>query len=300
MSDEAVSKTQSGRPWREAIGPIGIWSAELRFGDREASCEAAAQLDDLGYGALWVPGGLGGDILERMAALVDATSNVTIASAIINIWNHEPAELGQWWKQQGAARQERLLLGLGVSHVSLIGKDYVKPLAKMRSYIDELEAQGIPRQHLCVAAFRPRMMALAGEATAGAHPYLVTPEHTAWAREALGLGPLLAPGQAVAMTSDPVEARTIARGALSVYLPMENYQASWRQQGFTNEDFGEGSDRLCDALIAWGEPESIAIHVRKQLAAGADHVCLKVVRGAPGGEPMGLLDSWRQLAKVLL
>lgn len=287
--------------WRARIGTIGIWSGELRSGNLANSCAAAAELDRLGFGALWVPGGIGGDILERMDSLVDATARTVVASAILNIWKHEPSSVGAWWAGQSAVRRDRLLLGLGVSHAPLIGADYSKPIGKMRGYIDALEAEGISPDHLCVAAFGPQMLALSRDRTAGAHPYLVTPAHTTSARAILGADALLAPGQAVALETDPVKARAAARGALSVYLNFPNYLASWRNQGFSDADFTNGgSDRLCDALVAWGNVDSIAARVREHLDAGADHVCIKLVRGAPGGEATHLIADWRTLAKALL
>jgi probable F420-dependent oxidoreductase len=234
-----------------------------------------------------------------MDRLLDVTQRTTIASAIINIWKHEPAEVGDWWRGESPARRERLLLGLGVSHPNLIA-DYQRPLAVMTDYIAALEAQGVPASHLCVAALRPKMLALSADRTAGSHPYLVTPEHTAAARAQLGPDTLIAPGQAVVLEADPVKARQIARGALAIYLPMPNYQASWRGQGFTQQDIETCSDRLCDALVAWGGADQIAARIRAHLDAGADHVCLKVVRGAPGGDATDLLDDWRALAAALL
>lgn len=282
------------------IGRIGIWSYELRFGDPQKAILAAAELEKLGFGALWVPGALGGDILPSLDRLLDATEHTTLASAIINIWKHEPAEIGAWWRGQSSARRQRLLLGLGVSHAPLIGEEYSRPIAVMRDYIDELENEGVPSGHMCVAAFGPKMLALAAERTAGAHPYLVTPDHTAAARELLGPHALLAPGQAVAFETDPAKARQIARGALSVYLKLPNYKASWRRQGFSDEDIETASDRLCDAMVAWGDIDQLASRVRAHLDAGADHVCVKVVRGAPGGDATDLLDQWRALAAALL
>ena len=286
--------------WSDRIGRIGIWSAELRFGDRAKACAAARELDQLGFGAVWVPGGVGGDILGAMSDLLDATDRITVASAIINVWKHEPAEIGAWWREQGEARQGRLLLGLGVSHAPLIGASYAKPIAVMSRYIEALTAQGVPRDRLCVAAFGPRMLALAGDQSAGAHPYLSTAEHTAAARAQLGPSALLAPGQWVAFESDPNRARAAIRGALSVYVHLPNYQASWKRQGFTERDIAEVSDRLCDAMAAWGGVDRMVAGVKAHLDAGADHVCVKVVRGAPGGDATELLPEWRELAAALL
>lgn len=285
--------------WRSRLGAIGIWSAELRFGDPTLGRAAAAELDALGFGALWIPGGMGGDILETMDRLADATARATIASAILNIWKHLPAEVGAWWRGQSPARRERLLLGLGVSHAPLIGAQYARPVGVMRDYVEALVSEGVDRERLCIAAFGPQMTALSRDRTAGAHPYLVTPEHIAWTRGVLGPDALLAPGQAVALETDPARAREIARGALSVYLPMPNYIASWKRQGFTDEDIATGGDRLCDALVAWGDVDQIAGRVQAHLDAGADHVCVKVVRGAPGGEAADLMEPWRALARAL-
>ena len=147
-----TTQTASPSDWRERLGPFGIWSAELRYGDPARSSEAAAELDRLGFGALWVPGGLGGDILEVMDRLLDVTERTTIASAILNIWKHAPAEVGAWWRDESAPRRQRLLLGLGVSHAPLIGDGYVKPLAAMSTYIDALNVEGVPSNNLCIAA----------------------------------------------------------------------------------------------------------------------------------------------------
>ena len=191
-------------------------------------------------------------------------------------------------------------LGPGRQPWADLGAQYQKPLAAMSAFVDALEAEGVPAERLCIAAFGPKMLALSRDRTAGAHPYLVIPEHTASAREQLGPGVLLAPGQAVAFETDPGRAREIARGALSVYLPMPNYIASWKRQGFTDEDIARVSDRLCDAMVAWGGVETIVSRVKAQIDAGADHVCVKVVRGAPGGEATDLLPQWRELAAALL
>ena len=286
--------------WSEKIGGFGIWSAELRYGDPVRCRAAAAELDALGFGALWVPGGVGGDILNVLDDLLDVTERVTLASAIVNIWKHDPAEIGVWWRGQSAARQKRLLLGLGVSHAPLIGKQYAAPLAAMSNYISALNDERVPSAHLCVAAFGPKMLAVARDLSAGAHPYLVTPKHTASARELIGPQALLAPGQAVAFETEPSRARGIARQALTVYLKMPNYIASWKRQGFTDVDIETASDKLCDALVAWGDVDRMVARINAHLEAGADHVCIKVVRGAPGGEPTDLMDHWRALAHALL
>lgn len=280
------------------IGRIGIWSLELRFGDRAEAADAAAELDELGFGALWVPGGVGGDITGDLDHLLSATSRTTIATGIINIWKHEPDEIAGWWKGLPADRQQRVLLGLGVSHSNLIGEAYRKPLDVMRDYLARLAEAGMPADALCLAALGPKMLELAGDRTAGAHPYLVTPEHSARARELLGAGKLLVPEQGVVLESDPVRARELARGALTHYLQHVNYVNSWRRLGFSEEEITQVSDRLVDALFAWGSVEKIAERVNAHISAGADHVCLQVITGA-GVDIGAARPAWRELAAAL-
>ena len=282
------------------IGRIGIWSMELRFGDKILAAQAAAELDVLGYGAIWVPGGIGGALMDDLDHLFGATSRLTIASGILNVWKHDPAEVAGWFKALAPDRQARVLLGLGVSHSHIIGETWGKPLALMRDYLDRLDAEGMPADQLCLAALGPRMLELSGRRSAGAHPYLITPAHTASARAVLGQGPLLAPEQGVVLESDPAKARELARGALSAYLQYPNYRNSWARLGFTEADMaGGGSDRLVDALFAWGSAEDIAARVQAHLAAGADHVCLQVVTGA-GLDVNAARPIWRELAGVLI
>jgi probable F420-dependent oxidoreductase len=175
------------------LGRIGIWSAELRHGDPGEVADAAAELDELGFGALWIPGEASGNVLGQVDLLLCATRRATIATGILNIWMHDPKDVGTWWRALPAEHSERFLLGLGVSHGAIIGKAYAKPLTAMKDCLALLSAEGIPAEKMCLAALGPKMMELAREETAGAHPYLITPEHTAISREALGPSPLLAP-----------------------------------------------------------------------------------------------------------
>jgi probable F420-dependent oxidoreductase len=282
------------------LGRIGIWSLELRFGERAAAVAAAAELDQLGFGALWIPGGVGGDVLSDVEALLAATRRTIIATGILNVWKHAPREVALWWQQLPADSQRRVLLGLGVSHSALIGDAYRKPLAVMREYLDALALEGVSAASLCLAALGPQMLALARDRTAGAHPYLVTPEHSATARQVLGPGKLLAPEQGVIAETDPARARELGRAALTHYRVMPNYTNSWRRLGFTEDDITTLSDRLIDGLFAWGGTERIVERVNAHLAAGADHVCLQVISGARGGSFNTLQPVWRELAAALL
>ena len=281
------------------IGKLGIWSMEARFGDPTLIAEAAGEIEALGYGALWVPGGIGGDITGDLDRLLDATRHITIATGIINIWKHEPAELAAWWRHQDAARRARLLLGLGISHGPLIGEAWGKPIATTRAYVAELTGLGVPAENLCLAALGPKMIELARDTTAGAHPYLVTPEHSQRARAILGTGKLLAPEQGVILEANRQKAREMALAALAHYRQLPNYRNSWLRLGITETDIDEGSDHLLDALFAIGGVDAAAERVRAHWAAGADHVCLQVVTA----QPMDLAaasEGWRALARTLI
>ena len=282
----------------DRIGRIGIWSGELTQSSDRA--EAAAELEELGYGALWMPGGTDATLLDSVTTLLGATRRTTIATGILNIWKHEPADVGIWWKGLSEDHQARTLLGLGVSHAPVIGADYTRPVATMSAYLDRLGAAGVPADRCCLAALGPKMLELARDRTAGAHPYLVTVEHTAEARERLGPGVLLAPEQGVILETDPVKARAAARRYVLGYGRMPNYANSWRRLGFSEEDVATGSDKLCDALFAWGDVDQIAGRVRAHLDAGADHVCMQVTRLDPSGDFAEVRQSWRTLAKALL
>jgi len=281
------------------LGKIGIWSMELRFGDRAQAAEAAGELEELGFGTLWFPGGIGGDVTGDFDRLLAATKRATVATGIINVWKHEPREIADWWKGLTTDKQSRVLLGLGVSHSPLIGEAWGHPLAVMRKYLDELHKDGVPGDSLCLAALGPKMLELSRDRTAGAHPYLVTPEHSRRAREILGPGKLLAPEQGVVLENDPERARTLARAALDHYRQLPNYTNSWRRLGFSEDDIKYTSDTLIDGLFAWGTPDKIAERVKAHLAAGADHVCLQVVTGA-GLDVGAARPAWRALAAALL
>ena len=279
------------------IGRVGVWSMELRYGDHAAIDEAAAELDELGYGALWIPGAIDGAVLGDVDRLLSATSRIVIATGIINIWKQEAADVAAWWNGQPADRQARVCLGIGVSHAPLIGEGWMKPVAKVRSWIDQAEAAGLPGEAMCVAALGPKMMALAGKRTDGAHPYLVDPVHTAESRGILGPGKLLAPEQGVVLESDPAKARALVREALTPYMALPNYCNSWRRLGYSEEDIATVSNRLVDGIFAWGSAAQIAERVKAHHDAGADHVCIQAVTGA-GLD--GARETWRELAKVLL
>ena len=212
---------------------------------------------------------------------------------------HDAHDVSVWWHQLSADHRGRFLLGLGVSHSAVIGA-YRKPLTAMKDYLTRLSNEGLSANDLCLAALGPRMLELARDRTAGAHPYLVTPEHTAIAREALGPAALLAPEQGVVLESNPTRARELARPYVKGYGALANYANSWLRLGFTEEDIANTSDRLVDALFAWGGVDRIAERVNAHLHAGANHVCLQVVGARPSPDVSAMRPAWRELAAALL
>jgi probable F420-dependent oxidoreductase len=269
----------------------GVWSFELRFGDPAEIVAAAAELEALGYSALWVPD-VGGPLFEDLNRLLAATNVVTIATGILNIWQHEPTDVAQWWHALPEDHRHRLLLGIGVSHGLVVGEQWGRPLATVTAYLDRLESAGVPLEQVCLAALGPKMLDLAKSRTAGAHPYFVTPEHTAIARAALGDG-LLAVEQGVILDADPATARELARPFTMGYGGLPNYANNWKRLGFTDDDISSGSDHLIDALIAWGDEADVERRLEAHYEAGADHVCIQVIT-APGSSLP--LDVWRRLA----
>ena len=282
------------------LAGTGVWAHELRYGDPAEIADLAAELECLGFSALWVPD-VGGDLFDSLDTLLAATSSVVIATGILNVWMHTPAETGDWRAGLDEADQQRLLLGIGISHAALIdpqpGMSWERPLATMRTYLDGLDAAGVPSAGRCLAALGPKMLELARDRSAGAHPYLVTPEHTALARETIGADSLLAVEQGVVFDTDPETAREVARNALSVYSSLPNYTNNWKRLGFTDDDVSSLSDRLVDALVAWGDVDALVARVQAHRDAGADHVCVQLL-AAPGA-PVDR-DAWRRLAPALV
>jgi probable F420-dependent oxidoreductase len=269
----------------------GVWSFELRYSDATEVADAAAELEQLGYRAAWVPD-VGGDLFSALDNLLGATSTITIASGILNVWFHTPAEVEAWWQRLSADRRARVLLGIGVSHGQFIGEKWRHPLAVMNEYLDGLDAAGVDREQRCLAALGPKMLELARDRSAGAHPYLVTPEHTAHARSILGDAGLFVE-QGVVFSRDAEEARGIARNAIAGYTDLPNYVNNWKRFGLTGDDIANRSDRFVDTLVVWGDADAIGERVDEHHRAGADHVCIQVL--SPPGAPMNR-EAWRALA----
>lgn len=291
-----------------SLPPIGVWTGALDTVPASRARELAAELESLGYGALWIPEVAGRDPFVHLSFLLSATERLIGATGIANIWARDAVATSCATKALTEAFPERVLIGLGVSHENLVGglrgHDYSKPLTAMREYLDGIDGAPYtahrpttPARYV-LAALRPKMLGLAGERTQGAHPYFVTPEHTARARETLGTGPLLCPEQAVVLETDPEKARAIGRGYTKTYLAQPNYVNNIRTLGFTEEDLAPegGSDAFVDALVAWGDVDTVVARVKEHLDAGADHVAVQALPA----EKRGLPDAqWRELAAPL-
>ena len=289
----------------ERLGGIGIWEAAMRYGDPAAAGDYAAEVEELGYSAVWIPD-VGGDLFGALGSLLASTSSITVASGVLNLWAQDPTRSAAGFHELVAKYGPRVLIGIGVSHGPVVdGAEpgrYRRPLARMREFLDALDAapEPLPVGDRVLAALGPRMLELARDRAGGAHPYLVTPEHTATAREILGAGRLLAPEQGVVLETDPTRARDIARKNLAAYFGLPNYVNNWRRYGFDDADVtAPGSDRLIDALVAWGDEQAIAERVGQHRQAGADHVCIQVMVDR---DDMAVfpVEQWRRLAPALI
>ena len=257
--------------------------------------ERARMIESLGYGTVWQGGSPPAD-LSHVAAILDATSTIKVATGIVNVWTAGAAEVARSYHRIEAAHPGRFMLGIGVGHPEAHAA-YRSPYQTLVDYLDVLDAEGVPEGRRILAALGPRVLKLAAARTAGAHPYLVTPEHTRQARTILGPGKLLAPEQRVVMEADPAKARAAGRpSVVKPYLGLTNYTSNLQRLGFTEQDVaGEGSDRLIDALVISGDGATIARRFEEHHQAGADHVAVQLIAG-PGAD----LDArFSRLAQIL-
>ncbi len=286
------------------LGSIGVWTGLLRRGERRQMDEAAAELEEIGYSALWFPGGQHEGLTEHIQSLLAATRKAVVATGIISIWTHPADSTAAMHRSLTSAYPDRFLLGIGISHQHAVegaGISYEKPLQKLRSFLDQLDAAPtpVPVGERILASLGPLSLKLARDRSLGTHPYFMPVEHTRVSREAVGPGKIVAPEQMVVLERDPQRARTIARAAMDRYLHAPNYVNNLRRMGFSEEDLAlPGSVRLVDALIAWGEPDKIMQRVREHHAAGADHVCIQVLTETPM-DMRAAMDGYRQLAPAL-
>jgi probable F420-dependent oxidoreductase len=261
------------------------------------TAERARALESLGYGTIW-QGGSPPAELSLVEAILDATSTVKVATGIVNVWSADAVAVAvaHSYHRIEAVHPGRFLLGIGVGHPEAVA-EYHSPYQALVDYLDVLDAEGVPAERVVLAALGPRVLRLAGARTAGAHPYLVTPEHTRQAREILGAGKILAPEQRVVLETDPARARTIGRpSVVKPYLGLTNYTTNLQRLGFTAEDVaGEGSDRLIDALVVSGDDAEIRRRFEEHHQAGADHVAIQLI----GKQDDDLDAGFGRLAEVL-
>jgi probable F420-dependent oxidoreductase len=253
------------------LGRFGVWLAT-----RSIAPELAAKIESLGYGAAWIGGSPDADLAWVEPALAQ-TSSLQLATGIVNIWSAAAPAVAESFQRIEKAHPGRFLLGVGVGHPEHT-QEYVKPYDALVAYLDELDAAVVPTSRRVLAALGPRVLRLSAQRSAGAHPYLTTPEHTAMARELVGNSVFLAPEHKVVLTTDASEARERGRKVVSHYLGLSNYVNNWRRLGFTEEDVRPpGSDRLIDAVVAYGTPKGIAARLNEHLQVGADHVAIQVL-----------------------
>lgn len=266
-----------------------------RFGSfgRGVTPQQATEIEALGYGAVWV-GGSPPAALSWVEPILQATTTLCVATGIVNIWSAPAQRVAESFHRIEAAYPGRFLLGIGVGHAEMIS-EYRKPYNALVEYLDRLDDYGVPANRRVVAALGPRVLGLSARRSAGAHPYLTTPEHTARARELIGPSAFLAPEHKVVLTTDSARARTVGRQALDMYFNLANYRNNWKRLGFTDDEVSRpGSDRLVDAVVAYGTPDAIAARLNEHLLAGADHVPIQVLT-----EDDNLVSPLTELAKPL-
>jgi probable F420-dependent oxidoreductase len=267
------------------LGQIGIWKLH------HEGVEAVAEIEALGYSALWLGGS---PSIEEARPFLEASSTLTVATGILNIWRHEPADVA---RGHAEVQDGRFLLGIGIGHPEATS-EYRTPLATMQAFLDGLDGADppVPREQRALAALGPKMLDLAAQRSLGAHSYFVPVEHARIARERIGPDALLAPEVAVVVEPEPQAARGIARAYAAGYLRRSNYTRNLLRLGFTEADLADGgSDRLIDAIIPHGTAAHVAEAVRAHLDAGADHVCLQ-----PLGHGPSPIADYRALADALL
>jgi len=292
----------------EGLGRVGLWTGAFDGVSSAQAGELAGVIEDIGFPTVWIPETIGRDPFVTATLLLERTSTLRIATGIANVYARDAVTMANTQRSIEEAFPGRFLLGLGVSHAHLVDRvrkhDYSKPYSYMVEYLaamDEaifLAVGPKERPETVIAALGPKMLALAGSAAQGAHPYFVPVEHTAAAREVLGDGPLLAPEQMVVLDSDPATARETARTHMAVYLRAPNYVNNLKRYGFTDDDVADGgSDRLVDAIVAWGEVDAAVERVKAHHDAGADHVAVQLL--TPGGRGLPE-DQLRELGAGLL
>jgi probable F420-dependent oxidoreductase len=295
------------QPLRDRIGRVGVWLGSIGLEPAKEERAAIARIERLGYGAAWFgEGPANREAMSHAGLLLGASERLVIATGIANIWARDATAMANGLRTLAEAYPGRFLLGVGVSHAPVVkmrGASYDKPVEYMGRYLDAMDKAPFtgatppePPSRI-LAALGPRMLRLAAERTIGAHPYFVPVEHTTLARKELGAGPLLAVEQAAVLSTDPTIARATARKHMKRYLGLDNYANNLKRIGWGDADLAnEGSDKLVDAIVVWGDARAIRARVETHLANGADHVCLQVLRADLAAHP---LTEWRALAPAL-
>jgi probable F420-dependent oxidoreductase len=254
------------------LGRFGVWT----FGAPKP--DQAVEIEKLGYGAVWIGGSPAGD-LNYVEPILERTETLQVATGIVNVWTADANTVAEAYHRIEEAYPGRFLLGVGVGHPEHTD-EYRKPYDALVEYLDVLDEQCVPTSRRVIAALGPKVLKLAAQRSAGAHPYLTTPEHTAQARELIGPTVYLVPEHKVVLTTDAEEARAVGRQTVDFYLGLSNYVNNWKRLGFTDQDVARpGSDKLIDAVVAYGTPEDIAKRLGEHLEAGADHVAIQVLGG---------------------
>ncbi len=285
------------------LGRIGLWAADFDLQPMTKAQEAIAQVEEMGYGAVWVPEAVIREPFASTALLLSATKKMVLATGIASLHARTAQTMQAGWKTLTEAFPDRFLLGIGVSHAPMVQGvhkgTYDKPYTTMVEYLDAMDngiffgAAPTTAPQRVLAALGPKMLKLSAERGAGAHPYFTPVEHTAFARETMGADALLAPELAVVLETDSSKAREIARKYMTTYTRLPNYTNNLKRFGFTEEEIVHQEDRLVDAIVAWGSIDSVVAAVKGHLDAGADHVCIQVLTDKPGSLPM---REWQELA----
>jgi probable F420-dependent oxidoreductase len=272
---------------KPGLGRFGVWTLGA------VKPEQAVEIEKLGYGAVWIGGSPAGD-LNDVEPILERTETLQVATGIVNVWTAPAKQVADAYHRIEDAYPGRFLLGIGIGHPERT-EEYRKPYDVLVEYLDVLDEECVPTSRRVVAALGPKVLKLSAQRSAGAHPYLTTPEHTAQAREVIGNSVFLAPEHKVVLTTDTDEARAIGRQTVDVYLNLSNYLNNWKRLGFTDEDIAKpGSDKLIDAVVAHGTADDIAKRLSEHLNAGADHVTIQVLGG-----PDKLLPTLTELAGPL-
>jgi probable F420-dependent oxidoreductase len=298
--------TGEAREWAKRLGTVGVWTFEAERMPAVAERDYARAVESLGFKTLWLPESLGSkEAFAHASVVLAATKTLIVATGIANIWARDAVAMANGARTLVDAYPNRFLLGLGVSHAPTVktrGQSYSRPLEYMRRYLDAMDAApyvgpkvDVPR---VLAALGPHMLRLSAERSLGAHPYFVPVEHTAIARKELGPDPLLAVEQAAVLSEDQAAARATARRHMKRYLDLDNYTNNLRRLGWGDSDLADGgSDKLVDAIVAWGGTGAIKSRIDEHRKRGADHVCLQVVRADPASPPTADLE---RIAKAVL